>query len=177
MFDQVKLSRNLLINEYSSFFFCKQEVYFVKSYLPGIKNLRDLAIANNEKEISQIIFEDDTKNIHKTLTKAIDRARFKTWLLDNDLEHLEIRFKEMGITTLMHVVDKLAELKELEFLDAYHALFSLETNKDKLQSYNVFHKPSFIKLVVSWLWFFSRFFVILLTLYTTIQTIKLCFYC
>ena len=90
--------------------------------------------------------------------QKIDETRFKTWLLDNSLEHFEKRFEEMGISTLYDVMNNLAELKEIEFLDAYHALCSLESNKDNLESYNILHNPSATKLVGAWIWFICKFF-------------------
>ena len=90
--------------------------------------------------------------------QKIDETRFKTWLLDNSLEHFEKRFEEMGISTLYDVMNNLAELKEIEFLDAYHALYSLESNKDNLESYNILHNPSATKLVGAWIWFICKFF-------------------
>ena len=136
----------------------EKPIFIIFSFTtPGIKNVRDLASVNDDKELSGKIFFEKYDTII-TFAEKIDQARFKTWLLDNNIEHFKTRFEEMGISSLYGVLENLEILKEVEFLDAYHALYSLESNKNKLESYGILHDPSTAKSIAAWIRFICEFY-------------------
>ena len=86
----------------------------------------------------------------------VERQRYKTWIMNNNLAHFEHDFRQMDIYTLSDVIDNMANLKGIHYMDGYRALFQLEADQYNLEGYEIFYNPYSITAVLSWFWSLSK---------------------
>ena len=133
---------------------------------PGYTSLQKITQLNKLKTASLLkihlldesqVKEEVLANVQLILEakeRMIEKYRFKTWLQNNNIEHMQAMFEEKNINTLYDVRDHLEELRTSEFADAFRALvvFEIKNRDSSLEEFDVFYKRSvLVKLSIAML--------------------------